>query len=148
MYSIKIPTYPQKLKNTENKQFIYDWVRKKFLILTPEEFVRQNIISYLINELQYPSSLIAVEMGIKVNQLQKRCDIVVYGRNGSAFMIIECKAPGVKTDQKVIDQIIRYNMKLQTPYLVISNGNNTFCVKVNYDSNNYEFLTGLPKMDQ
>lgn len=147
MYCLKIPTYPQKLKNEGGKQFIFDQVRRKYLVLTPEEFVRQNLVSFLIQHVKYPSTLMAIEMGIKVNNLQKRCDVVVYNRSGNPFMILECKAPSVKTDQKVIDQILRYNMKLRTPYLAISNGNSTFCVKVNYETNDYEFLPEFPDLN-
>lgn len=139
--------YHFRTKKEGDQQFIFDIVRKKFVALTPEEWVRQHWIHYLIEEAKYPRSLIAVEMNITVNQLSKRCDIVVYDRGGKPFLIVECKSPDVKISQKVFDQIARYNLTLQVKYLIVSNGKQHFGCDIDFEKRSYEFIERLPAIN-
>ena len=144
MEIIKIPTYSFKIKSADKRKLIFDFVRKKYIAFTPEELIRQNFIQYLINEKTYSESLISVELPIKVNSLVKRCDIVIYNRKGKPFMIVECKAPTVKINQTVFDQITRYNINFRVDYLVITNGKETFCCRINYEKGSYKFMNYIP----
>ncbi|MES2849528.1 MAG: type I restriction enzyme HsdR N-terminal domain-containing protein [Bacteroidota bacterium] len=126
MISIEYPAYQPKIKETAGKEFIFDAVRKKWVVLTPEEWVRQNFLQYLVQVKQYPASLIAVEKEINVADTKKRFDIVVYDKNHQPFMIVECKEMNVEMDNKTLDQVLRYNIALQVPYLVITNGSYCF----------------------
>lgn len=124
---------------------VFDPLRKKFVVLTPEEYVRQNFVAWLINELHYPQSLIANEIGITLNGTKKRCDTVVFGKDGLPLMIVEYKAPDVTVTQSVFDQIVRYNMVLRARYLAVSNGiSHYFCV-IDYSSGRYSFLPDIPE---
>ncbi|MBL0355858.1 MAG: type I restriction enzyme HsdR N-terminal domain-containing protein [Chitinophagaceae bacterium] len=122
MIKIEYPPYQPKIKTEAGKEFIFDEVRKKWVMLTPEEWVRQNFLQYLIQVKKYPAALIAVEKEIGTADLKKRFDIVVYDGNHQPFMIVECKEMSVALDKKVLDQVLRYNISLQVPYLVITNG--------------------------
>ena len=144
MYELNLPQYSFKLKKENDKAFIFDEYRKKYIALTPEEWVRQNLLKYLKEEKKYPAGLIAVEKGLKVNQMQKRTDAVIYNRDRQAIMIIECKAPEVSINQTVFEQIARYNMSLNVDYLLVSNGISHYCCKINYKTHSYEFLQGIP----
>ncbi len=141
---LNLPPYPFKLSQKDNQLFIFDELRKKNLVLTPEEWVRQHFIQYLIQNKKYPKSLIKLEGGLKLNQLQKRTDILIYSKNGIPEVLVECKASSVKIDQKVFDQIARYNMIHQVKYLVVSNGLKHYFCEMDYDKNNYLFLQDLP----
>jgi predicted type IV restriction endonuclease len=121
MLKIEYPAYPFKMKEELGKEWIWDDVRKKWVRLTPEEWVRQNFIQYLALVHTYPAVLMAVEKEIWLNDVKKRCDIVVY-RNGAPWMIVECKEMGVQLDSAVLRQILTYNMSVAVPYLVITNG--------------------------
>lgn len=125
MIKIDFPQHPFKIKHEENKDFIFDEVRKKWIVLTPEEWVRQNFIQYLIQTLKIPASLIAVEKQIQLNDIIKRCDIIVY-KNVQPFMIVECKEQTTPISEKTLLQILNYNQKLNVKILVLTNGNNTF----------------------
>ncbi|MEI6184362.1 MAG: type I restriction enzyme HsdR N-terminal domain-containing protein [Bacteroidota bacterium] len=125
MLKIDFPAPSFNIKTTNEKDYIFDIVRKKWILLTPEEWVRQNIIAYLIQTLQYPAALLAIEKEIAVNGLKRRCDIVVYANN-TPWMIIECKEPEVALNEKVLTQILHYNITLDVPYLIISNGNYSY----------------------
>jgi hypothetical protein len=114
------------------------------VVLTPEEWVRQNILQYLIQEKKFPSSLIAVEASLKYNQLQKRADVLVYDKSGSPFLLVECKAPEVKITQDTFDQIARYNLIFKVKYLVVTNGLNHFCCIMDYTDNSYQYLEFIP----
>ena len=127
MKRLNLPTYSFNIKLIEQRKYIFDFIRKKFVILTPEEWVRQNFLRYLVEEKKYPASLIFVEKEFKLNNLSKRSDAVVYDRMGRPVLIMEFKAPEVKIDQKVFDQIARYNLKLQVKYLIVSNGVGHYC---------------------
>ena len=126
MITIEYPPYQPKIKEAAGKEFIFDEVRKKWVVLTPEEWVRQNFLQYLIQVKKYPASLIAVEKEINVADTKKRFDIVVYDKNHQPFMIVECKEMNVELDNKTLDQVLRYNIPLQVPFLVITNGSYCF----------------------
>jgi len=138
--------YNFRIKKDGEQQLIFDIIRKRFVALTPEEWVRQHWIHYLIEEAKYPRSLIAVEMNIILNQLAKRCDLVVYDRDGKPFLIVECKSAGVKISQKVFDQIARYNLTLQVKYLIVSNGKQHFGCEIDFEKRNYNFIENLPPL--
>src|SRR6187431_3135950 len=121
MLSIQYPNFPFKIKEVENKPCIFDEVRKKWVRLTPEEWVRQNFIQYLLQVKKYPASIIAVEKEIKLGDLKKRCDLVVY-KEHLPWMIIECKDQSVGLNDAVIQQALRYNIKLDVKFIVITNG--------------------------
>ena len=131
MLKIKYPEQNFKIKEEGNKKLIFDEVRKRWVVLTPEEWVRQNFLQYLIIEKKYPKTLIAVESGIKVNALQKRCDIIIY-KNDNPFIIVECKEVNEALNENVLMQILRYNMQLQVPYLIITNGSYTYAWKIEH----------------
>lgn len=126
MITIEYPLYHPRIKKENSKEFIFDEVRKKWVLLTAEEWVRQNFLQYLIQVKNYPASLIAVEKEIAVNDTKKRFDIVVYGKDHQPFMIVECKEMNVALDAKVLDQVLRYNINLQGDYLIITNGSHCF----------------------
>ena len=130
MISVQFPKYAFNTKQTDGKDFIFDVVRKQWLLLTPEEWVRQNFIQHLLQTLQYPQSLVAVEKEIRMGELKKRFDIVVYDRQAQPWMLIECKAMQVPFDDTVIDQALRYNQKLRAIYLVVTNGSYTRCFQL------------------
>ncbi len=144
MKRLNLPTYSFNIKLIEQRKHIFDFIRKKFVLLTPEEWVRQNFLRYLVDEKKYPASLIAVEKEFKLNKLSKRSDAVVYNKAGKPFLIIEFKAPEVKINQKVFDQIARYNMKFKVGYLIVSNGMEHYCCKIDYLNNSYVFLKEIP----
>jgi hypothetical protein len=123
---------------------IFDEIRKKFILLTPEEWVRQHVIWFLLEEKKYPKSLINVEKILSVNGLRKRYDIVVFNPDGSIFVLIECKAPEFKTAQATFDQIARYNMTLKAQYLMVTNGHNHYFCQMDFENEKYEFLKELP----
>jgi hypothetical protein len=142
MIKINYPKYQPKIKNENNKELIFDEVRKRWVILTPEEWVRQNFLQYLIHVKKYPAALIAVEKEIQLGELKKRFDIVVYDKASAPWMIIECKEMKVDLDKKVLDQILRYNITLQVPYLVITNGSH--CMAFECVNNLLKELKELP----
>lgn len=130
MTEVVFGTYNFRTEDREGGQFIFDEVRRKFVALTPEEWVRQHILHYLIHDKQFPRSLIAVERGIELNGLQKRFDVVVFANDGLPKMIIECKAPEELLNEKVFEQIARYNLSLRVDYLWVTNGANNFCCRL------------------
>lgn len=125
MIRIDFPAEQPRLRQTGIAKEIFDTVRKKWLVLTPEEWVRQNILLFLLIKMKYPASLIAVEKEVKLGELKKRCDIVVYSKNATPWMIIECKEMNVPLSEKTLDQILRYHISLPAKFLIISNG--SFC---------------------
>lgn len=129
MLQISYPEYPFRIKEETGKAFIFDEVRKKWVRLTPEEWVRQNFLQYLVQVLGYPRSVIAVEKAIQLGELNKRCDIVVY-RGHNPWMIIECKEPGVALGEEVVQQVLRYNIPLNVKVLVVTNGAETKAVQL------------------
>jgi hypothetical protein len=123
---------------------VYDFVRRKHIILQPEELVRQLVLQYLIREKNYPLSKIRVEMGLTVNELQKRCDIITFDKNIKPFLLVECKSAQVRIDQSVFEQIARYNLKLKVPFLMVTNGMTTYCCRIDHDKEEWEFLQDIP----
>ncbi|WP_044404214.1 type I restriction enzyme HsdR N-terminal domain-containing protein [Lacinutrix sp. Hel_I_90] len=144
MQKLNFPTYSFRFKNSENKVSIFDAIRKKFVILQPEEWVRQHCVNYLIEEKNYPKSLINVEKELKINDLKKRYDIVVFNPNGSIHIIVECKAPKIKINQDTFDQVARYNLALNANYLMVTNGLNHYYCKMDFETEKYDFLQDIP----
>ena len=144
MQKLNLPIYSIKLKKEENKTFVFDPIRKKYIILTPEEWVRQNFIQFLIEEKNYPPSLMAIEMGIDLLNTKKRCDIVLYNTKGFPHMIVECKAPSIKISQDTFDQIARYNITLKTDLLVVTNGLQHYVCMMDHQNQRYHFLKEIP----
>ncbi|MDQ3392669.1 MAG: type I restriction enzyme HsdR N-terminal domain-containing protein [Bacteroidota bacterium] len=147
MTDLNLPSFEAILRRQGDKYEIFDPVRKKYIILTPEEWVRQHFVNYLVNYMNYPKSLIKLEGGLKYNSLAKRSDIVVYDRKGIPFMLVECKSKDVKLTQKVVEQISVYNKKISAPYQVITNGLIHFCFKMDNVKNSFIFLEGLPDFE-
>jgi len=143
MHQLNFPTYQFRFKNSENKVLIFDIIRKKFVVLQPEEWVRQNCIHYLINDKKYPKSLINVEKELKVNGLKKRYDVVVFKPNGNIQLIIECKAPSIAITQTTFDQIARYNLALNADFLMVTNGLNHYYCQMDFETEQYNFLTDI-----
>jgi len=142
--NLNFPTYSLRLKNSENNTHIFDVIRKKFVVLQPEEWVRQHCIQFLIQEKNFPISLINVEKVVLINGLKKRYDIVVYNPNGSLALVVECKAPEVKITQATFDQIARYNLTLKASFLMVTNGLNHYFCTMNPNLESFEFLESLP----
>ena len=144
MQQLNFPSFSFRFKNSENKVSIFDAIRKKFIILTPEEWVRQHVVQFLMTEKNYPQSLLNVEKVLQVNGLRKRYDIVVYNSDGTIHILIECKAPEVTISQNTFDQIAQYNMTLQSNYLMVTNGLNHYFCQMDFENEKYQFLTELP----
>jgi len=144
MQELNFPKYSFRFKSSENKLYIFDPIRKKFIFLTPEEWVRQNVIQYLLTEKKYPKSLTNVEKEIKVKNRIKRYDVVVYTSDGSIFLLVECKAPNIPITQETFDQIARYNSALTSKYLMITNGLDHYFCKMDFEKQHYVFLRELP----
>lgn len=142
MIKIEYPPYQPKIKTENGKESIFDEVRKKWVVLTPEEWVRQNFLQYLIQVKKFPASLIAVEKEISLGELKKRFDIVVFDKNSKPCMIVECKEMNVRLDKTVLDQALRYNVTLTVPYLVITNG--SYCMGLELKDGAMVTLDSLP----
>ncbi len=144
MQSLNLPTYSFSIKKENKTQFIFDPLRKKYVVLTPEEWVRQNFVQYLIGEKSFPQSLIVIEKHFKYHQLSKRADILAYNRSGDPILMVECKSPDVVINQEVFDQIALYNIKFHVMYLVVTNGLKHYCCRMEIHNNKYVFLTSIP----
>lgn len=144
MYELNLPTYGIKIAQEKGHQSIFDILRRKYVALTPEEWVRQHFVHYLIEHKGYPQSLMANEIQLTIGNKKLRCDSVLYDRSLKPRMIIEYKAPTVNITQKVFDQITVYNMLLHVDYLVVSNGMKHYCCKMDYDNQKYLFLEDIP----
>ena len=144
MQRLNFPSYSFRFKNSENKVAIFDQTRKNFIVLTPEEWVRQHTVQYLLQDKNYPKSYLNVEKLIKINELSKRYDIVVFQPDGTIFLLIECKAPEVSITQKTFDQIARYNLTLKAKYLMVTNGLNHYFCQMDFENEKYIFLDDLP----
>lgn len=127
---------------------VFDVLRKKMVTLTPEEWVRQHFVHFLINQKGYNASCIANEVSLSLNNTQKRCDTVVYDAQASPVMIVEYKAPHIHVSQTVFNQICRYNMKMRVRWLVVSNGMQHYCCRINYEEETYEFLPDIPSWEE
>src|ERR1035437_10387852 len=144
MQALTLPDAGLRIRSKNEKQEVFDCVRKKFVALTPEEWVRQHFIHYLIHHLSVPVSLIAVEASLHYHRLKKRSDIVVYGKDGKPSLIVECKAPEVAITQAVFDQVAMYNMTLKVPYLAVTNGLVHFACHIDHSSGKIVFLKEIP----
>ena len=144
MQQLNFPTYQFRFKNSENKTAIFDEIRKKFVFLTPEEWVRQHVIHFLLYEKGFPKSLLNAEKQIKINGTTKRYDVVVFKPDGSIHLLVECKAPEITISQDTFDQIARYNMALQATYLLVTNGVNHYYCTMDYEKKIYNFLREIP----
>jgi len=142
---LNFPKFEYRFKSTENKVSIFDVIRKKFIILQPEEWVRQHCIHYIINVKKFPLSLINVEKELIINGLKKRYDIVVYNSDGSIHLIVECKSYKVEINQNTFDQIARYNLTLDANYLMVTNGINHYYCQMNMEEKRYAFLRDIPE---
>lgn len=142
---LNLPAFPFKIKREAGGLFIFDEIRKKYLFLTPEEWVRQHIVQFLIRVKKYSKSLIKLEGGLKLNSQQKRSDILIFNSVGEKILMVECKAPSVTISQNTFDQIARYNIVHRVPLLMVSNGIDHFFCKIDFQQNAYHFLTDLPE---
>ena len=147
MEDLVFPPFEHNLSSLKGKTTIFDIIRKKHVVLTPEEWIRQHLVHYLVNTMNYPRSLISVEDGLTVNRMQKRSDVIVYDRQGGAFLLVECKSAKVKISQKVMDQLSVYNQKYKAKYLALTNGMKVFLCKMNYESRSVEFLNSFPMFE-
>ncbi|WP_340063355.1 type I restriction enzyme HsdR N-terminal domain-containing protein [Ascidiimonas aurantiaca] len=144
MRKLNFPEYHFRFKNSENTPRIFDPVRKKFVILQPEEWVRQHVVQFLHRDKKYPLSLINVEKELTIHGLRKRYDVVVYRPDGSICIVVECKAPEVQIRQEVFDQIARYNLSLGARYLMVTNGLRHFYCTADYENEKFIFLRDIP----
>lgn len=144
MRDLNFPKFQFRFKSSENKWFIFDEIRKKYVLLTPEEWVRQHVVRFLIEIKNYPKSYINVEKIVKINGMNKRYDVVVFNPQGEIFLLVECKEPNVAITQAVFDQIARYNSNLNAQFLMVTNGLNHYYCQLDYLNKNYQFLADLP----
>ena len=147
MQELNLPDYTATIKTSGGKTLILDIIRKKYVQLTPEEWVRQHFIHFLVNDKKVPATLIAVEKKLRLNLLEKRTDIVVFDNLLQILMIVECKAPSVKINQETFDQIARYNMALNANYLVVTNGLQHYCCYIDHAGQSYSFVADVPSYD-
>lgn len=145
MLELNLPPFEKKITKKDDKPFILDVIRRQYVALTPEEWVRQNFVHFLIEYKGYPQSLMANEVQLKLNGMSRRCDTVVYDRTLRPRVIVEYKAPSVSITQKVFEQICRYNMVLQVDYLIVSNGLAHYCCRIDYPTRSYTFLQEIPE---
>jgi hypothetical protein len=148
MEPLNLPTYFFRLKDDGGKKYIFDEIRRRFVILTPEEWVRQHMVNYLINVKNYPRSLISVEKGFNQNRNRRRYDLLIYNKSGSPVMIVECKAPGMEINQHVFDQAGRYNNRYKAEYMLITNGIKHYCCLIQINSKSYSFLKDIPEFSE
>ena len=144
MLPLNLPVFDAKIMVKDGKSLIFDPIRSRYVALTPEEWVRQHFVHFLVTDKGYPSGLLANEVQVQLNSTKKRCDTVLYRRDLTAQMIIEYKAPHVEITQRVFDQITRYNMVLKVEYLIVSNGYQHYCCHIDYERNTYTFLKDIP----
>ncbi len=147
MQQLNLPLYNFRIKNQNNKVLIFDTQRKRYVSLTPEEWVRQNFIHYLITELHYPASYIAVEKQLIINGLKKRSDAIIYNYMAQPIAIVEFKAPNITINQEVFDQAAVYNSKLNIDFFIISNGLNHYCCKIDRINSKYLFFEEIPDFE-
>ena len=148
MLSLNLPTFNAKIDTRDGKSVIFDVIRRRYVALTPEEWVRQHFVHFLTEHKGYPPSLLANEVQVTLNGTRKRCDTVLFGRNLRARMIVEYKAPEVEITQAVFDQVTRYNMVLRVDYLVVSNGLRHYCCRMDYAHGTYRFLHEIPRYEE
>jgi len=142
--SLNLPSFTPRIVVEDSGQMIFDVFRKKYIALTPEEWVRQHFAHYLVDHLHYPRSLLKIECGLTVNGQKKRADIVVFGKDTQPFLVVECKSYDVKLGERTFQQSAWYNHTLQAPYLVITNGLHHYCCRIHHHQQRFEFQQGLP----
>ena len=147
MDKLSLPVFDINIKESDGKTVIFDIIRKKYIVLTPEEWVRQHFIHYLIAHLGYSKPLIAVEQGMKYNTLLKRTDIIVFDRAGAPLVLVECKEPSHRLNQKVIEQAMMYNKTIKAPYIIVSNGIDHSCMHIHPAKQKIEFLNTIPRFE-
>ena len=148
MQKLNLPSFEYNIREINGKAAIFDILRKKFVVLTPEEWVRQHFVNFLIHHYNYPKSLIRLESGLKYNQLQKRSDIQVFDREGNIFLIVECKSAEVKISQNTFEQVARYNFSLKARHIAVTNGLHHFCCSVDHEKSCYNFMEDLPAFER
>ena len=145
MVELNLPEYEYKVKKRDDGSWaIWDRLRERWVALTPEEWVRQHFVNWLITEKQFPAALMGNEVSLTLNGIARRCDTVVGDRTGQPLVIIEYKAPSINITQKTFDQIVRYNMVLKARYLIVSNGQEHYCCEIDYGKGSYRFLEEIP----
>lgn len=148
MQQLNLPEYPLRLRENEGRREIFDSIRRLWVVLTPEEWVRQNIVRYLVTDKNMPAMLIAIEKSLTLNSLTKRTDILVHSRQGKPLLLVECKAPQVAITRKVFEQIGRYNLALQVKYLLVTNGLQHYCARIDWEKQRFDFLPEVPQYSQ
>jgi len=148
MDNLSLPAFDIKVKTQDQEDMVFDIVRKKYIILTPEEWVRQHFVNYLINHLNYPKSLINVEQGLRYNSLLKRSDIVVYDRQGQPLVLVECKSTRHKLNRKVMEQIVMYNKTIGASYLILTNGLESACLYLDKENVRIDYLSEIPDFQE
>ncbi len=145
---INLPPFPTKTRQVGEQLQVLDIIRKRYVALTPEEWVRQHFINFLREHKGYPSGLISVELPVKINGMQQRADIVVFNRAGSPLMVVECKAPSVQITNETYAQAARYNLTLQAPLLVVTNGLNHFCSQIDLANRSFNSIQEIPEYEE
>ena len=148
MDKLSLPVINARISQIDDKPYIFDIVRKKNILLTPEEWVRQHFVHYLIDGLGYPKPLIKVEQGLRYHSLLKRSDIIVFDRSGVPLVLVECKAPEIPLNQKVVEQAMMYNKTIMAPYIIITNGIEHSCLYINREDSKIDFLPELPRFEK
>ena len=144
MFRLNLPTYEIKIAQKGNKQQIFDFLRRKYVALTPEEWVRQHFVHYLVEHKGYPAGLMGNEIELTIGEKRMRCDTVLYNKVAKPQMIIEYKSPKIKLQQKTFDQISAYNLLLKVDYLIVSNGMQHICCRMDYENQKHYFLEDIP----
>lgn len=141
---LQFPPYTFRLREIQGKPYIFDEIRKKYVALTPEEWVRQHLLQYLLRDMNYPRSSIGVEMLVTLNGMPQRCDVAIWNKYRQAVLLAECKAPHIAISPSVFEQTARYNLVLKVRYCLITNGQQLYCYRLNYETNTYTFMDELP----
>ena len=144
MVKLNLPEYEYNVKKDEGKVWIFDIIRKRFIVLTPEEWVRQHFVNFVVSVLNYPKALMKIETGLVYNKLNKRSDIIVHDRHGSPWMVIECKAPDQKLSQQTLEQVAMYNASMKARYVAVTNGLTHFCSEINWEERKTILLNEFP----
>ena len=144
MDTLNLPKTELKVTTKAGKPHVFDFLRRKYVTLTPEEWVRQQFVHFLVDSKGYPAECIGNEVSIRLGSMRKRCDTVVYGREAEPLMIVEYKSPGVEITQQVFDQISRYNIRLRVKWLIVSNGLQHYCCHIDYANGTYSFVEDIP----
>lgn len=145
--ALNFPDYTFSFRLQNGRREIFDPARRKFIALTPEEWVRQNMLQYLVQGKKVPLQLIAVEHSLVYNKMKRRCDLLVFNRSGKAVMMVECKAPVITLNQKTLEQIGRYNMDFKVPYLLVTNGLSHYCCHINHETETITLLPQIPEWE-